>query len=43
MWETRFQTPDYVFGTKPAAFLTEHADLLAPKGATALSVADGEG
>jgi len=43
MWEARFQTPDYLFGTDPAVFLTEHADLLAPKGATALSVADGEG
>ena len=43
MWEERFQTPDYVFGTEPAAFLKDHADVLAPKGATALSVADGEG
>lgn len=43
MWEERFQTPDYVFGTEPAAFLRDHAALLAPKGATALSVADGEG
>ncbi|WP_294623902.1 methyltransferase domain-containing protein [uncultured Roseovarius sp.] len=43
MWEDRFQTPDYVFGTEPAAFLQDHADLLGPKGATALSVADGEG
>ena len=43
MWEERFQTPEYVFGTEPAAFLQDHAELLAPKGATALSVADGEG
>ncbi|HKK85637.1 MAG TPA: class I SAM-dependent methyltransferase [Roseovarius sp.] len=43
MWEDRFQTPDYVFGTEPAAFLKDHADLLPPNGATALSVADGEG
>ena len=43
MWEDRFQTPDYVFGTEPAAFLKDHAEFLVPKGATALSVADGEG
>ncbi len=43
MWEERFQTPDYVFGTEPAAFLKDHVELLAPTGATALSVADGEG
>jgi cyclopropane fatty-acyl-phospholipid synthase-like methyltransferase len=43
MWEERFQTPDYVFGTEPAAFLQDQAGLLTPKGATALCVADGEG
>lgn len=43
MWEERFQTPDYVFGVEPAVFLKDHAHLLASKGATALSVADGEG
>lgn len=42
MWEARFQTPDYVFGTAPAQFLVSHARYLAP-GLTALSVADGEG
>ncbi|SER02694.1 SAM-dependent methyltransferase [Thalassovita taeanensis] len=42
MWEERFATPEYVFGKHPARFLTEHAALLTP-GATALSVADGEG
>ncbi|HKL54863.1 MAG: SAM-dependent methyltransferase [Roseovarius sp.] len=42
MWEERFATPEYVFGREPAAFLLDHADLLTP-GATALSVADGEG
>ena len=41
-WEARFSTPDYLFGTEPAAFLKEHAHLLEP-GARALSVADGEG
>ncbi|SEP00774.1 Methyltransferase domain-containing protein [Salinihabitans flavidus] len=42
MWEDRFNTPDYVFGTEPALFLQEHADHLTP-GASALAVADGEG
>ena len=42
MWEERYATPDYVFGREPAAFLTDHADLLTP-GHTALAVADGEG
>lgn len=42
MWEQRYATDEYVFGTEPARFLSEHADLLIP-GATALSVADGEG
>ncbi|MCZ0812281.1 methyltransferase domain-containing protein [Roseovarius sp. EGI FJ00037] len=42
MWEERFSTPEYVFGRDPAAFLLDHADLLTP-GASALSVADGEG
>lgn len=41
-WEARFSTPDYLFGTDPAAFLLDHAHLLTP-GASALSVADGEG
>lgn len=42
MWEERYATEEYVFGREPAAFLTDHADLLEP-GATALAVADGEG
>ncbi|RFP89479.1 class I SAM-dependent methyltransferase [Rhodobacteraceae bacterium 63075] len=42
MWEDRYQTPDYVFGTAPADFMRRHARLFAP-GARALSVADGEG
>ncbi len=42
MWEDRFQTPDYVFGTEPAAFLKTHAHHLTA-GQTALCVADGEG
>lgn len=42
MWEDRFATPDYVFGTEPAAFLRDHAALLQP-GQNLLSVAEGEG
>lgn len=42
MWEERFATPDYVFGTDPALFLIDHAGRFTP-GTTVLSVADGEG
>ncbi|RME15760.1 MAG: class I SAM-dependent methyltransferase [Alphaproteobacteria bacterium] len=42
MWNDRFNTPEYIFGTAPAAFLVDHADWLVP-GATGLAVADGEG
>lgn len=42
MWEERFATPDYVFGTDPAAALRDHADWLV-EGQKALAVADGEG
>lgn len=42
MWEDRFSTPDYLFGTEPASFLRRHADWLAP-GMSVLSVAEGEG
>jgi cyclopropane fatty-acyl-phospholipid synthase-like methyltransferase len=43
MWEERYSaSDDYVFGTEPARFLTEHRHLLQP-GQTALAVADGEG
>ena len=41
-WETRFRSPDYVFGKEPNAFLKAQAHRLHP-GQTALSVADGEG
>jgi SAM-dependent methyltransferase len=41
-WETRFGAPGYLFGTEPSAFLRAQAHRL-PRGATALSVADGEG
>lgn len=42
MWDERFDRPDYLFGTEPAAFLRAQAHLLEP-GARALAVADGEG
>lgn len=42
MWDKRFDTPDYLFGTEPADFLKRNADLLTP-GQTVLAVADGEG
>lgn len=42
MWDERFSSPDYVFGTRPNAFLASCADMIAP-GQTALAVADGEG
>ena len=42
MWNERFDTPDYVFGTEPADFLVTHADQLRA-GAKGLAVADGEG
>ena len=43
MWDQRYSsTGDYVFGTDPAAFLTQHTDRFEP-GSRALVVADGEG
>lgn len=42
MWENRYKSPEYLFGTEPAAFLKTHEALLTA-GQTALSVADGEG
>jgi SAM-dependent methyltransferase len=41
-WETRFASPDYVFGKAPNAFLKSHAHLL-KAGQKALAFADGEG
>jgi SAM-dependent methyltransferase len=41
-WETRFGAPGYAFGKEPNAFLKAQARRLR-SGATALSVADGEG
>lgn len=42
MWDERFDTEDYVYGTEPAAFLRSAAPLL-PPACRILSVADGEG
>lgn len=42
MWNDRYNTPDYLFGTEPAAFLRREAHRLTA-GQTALCVADGEG
>ncbi len=45
MWDQRYDTPDYVFGTEPSVFLRRCAPLIEdiPGGARALAVADGEG
>lgn len=42
MWNERFATEDYVFGTAPSQFLVRQAHRLA-LGARALAIADGEG
>lgn len=41
-WNARFDTPEYIFGTAPNAFLATQAHRLRP-GQRALAVADGEG
>ena len=42
VWEGRFDTDEYIFGTEPNRFLASQSQRLRP-GARALSVADGEG
>ena len=42
MWNERYDTPDYVFGTEPADFMLAHEHHLRP-GLRGLAVADGEG
>jgi cyclopropane fatty-acyl-phospholipid synthase-like methyltransferase len=42
MWNERYATDDYLFGTEPAAFLAREAPRL-PAGSRVLCVADGEG
>lgn len=41
-WNTRYDRPDYLFGTAPSAFLRKHARHL-PAAGSVLAVADGEG
>ncbi|MCC6007545.1 MAG: class I SAM-dependent methyltransferase [Rhodobacteraceae bacterium] len=41
-WDARYDRDDYLFGTEPAAFVTDHAGFFRP-GARVLAVADGEG
>ena len=41
-WDARYDRPDYLFGTDPAAFLARAAPLL-PPASRVLCVADGEG
>jgi SAM-dependent methyltransferase len=42
VWDSRFDTDEYIFGTEPNRFLVSQSQRLRP-GARALSVADGEG
>lgn len=42
MWDQRYDTPNYVYGTEPSRFLKLNANVLNP-GDTVLAVADGEG
>jgi SAM-dependent methyltransferase len=42
MWEKRFSTPEYLFGTEPAEFVRREAVRLAPA-SEILCLADGEG
>jgi SAM-dependent methyltransferase len=42
VWDERFATDDYIFGTEPNRFLAAQAQRFAP-GSRVLSVADGEG
>jgi SAM-dependent methyltransferase len=41
-WDARYDRPDYLFGTEPAAFLHRVAPLI-PPASRILAVADGEG
>jgi SAM-dependent methyltransferase len=41
-WDARYDRPDYLFGTEPAAFLRRAARHI-PPGSRVLAVADGEG
>ena len=41
-WDARYQTPGYLFGTEPNAFLRSKRHFFKP-GQTVLALADGEG
>lgn len=41
-WNTRYDRPDYLFGTEPAQFLVDQSGLLKPD-QSAFVIADGEG
>ena len=43
MWEQRYAVDEYVYGTEPNDFLATTVAAVAPPGATALCIADGEG
>lgn len=43
MWDERYQTDDYVYGTEPNDFLREHAALIGEPPKRVLCLADGEG
>ena len=42
MWDQRYASADYIFGTEPSIFLVQNSALLEP-GCKALAIADGEG
>jgi SAM-dependent methyltransferase len=42
LWNGRFATESYVFGTRPAAFVADHAQVIPPR-SRVLVPADGEG
>lgn len=42
LWDTRYQTEEYLYGKSPNVFLAEFHPLLVPSGET-LSIAEGEG
>lgn len=42
IWDERYQSPDYLFGVEPSAFLRRNVDHLV-RGSSALVLGDGEG
>lgn len=43
MWDERYGTDDYLYGTEPNDFLREHVDLIGEPPKRVLCLADGEG